>query len=789
MTIFYRYRLAIFLVLAVVFAAGALTVADLALVVTSRFNGRRWNLPSRIYSDVETVSDGLNMPEDQFVRKLHRLLYASTTVAVSRPGEFRASQGRVEVWLRSFDELGRHFDGYPVTIRFSGGKVVSLETPQKDRLTSVVLEPELIGSIYDRKLEDRTLVLLSDVPRPLIDAILEREDRGFYHHGGISFRRTLGAFVADIRHHGAAQGGSTLTQQLVKNLYLSPQRTIKRKVIEAMMATVLDACYSKDDILQAYLNEIYLGQRGSISITGVGEASKFYFGKNVANLDVAECAMLAGMIASPGRFNPWRHPDRCRARRDGVLKMMLDDRKITPEQYPQALAEPLTPLAGPPQRVQAPHFVDFVEQQLSEKYGAKLRRDGLQIYTTLNVDLQQEAQAAISNGLDRLQRTYPRIARAAHQGDTLQGALIVLDPQTGAVKALVGGRDYALSQFNRVTQAHRQPGSLFKPFVYCAAFANRTLSPPITPATILIDSPITLVWGQGGPDQRWTPHNDDNQYRGPISVRRALELSVNIPAVRVAVRTGLDSVVSTARACGITSRLQGYPSLALGSFDVSPMEIAAAYSIFADGGVRVEPDAIVGIADASGKVLQRNETPLQRVLPPDAVFLTNSLMQGVVNRGTGGGIRARGIQGVLAGKTGTTNEERDAWFIGFSPRILAAVWVGFDDNRPVKLSGSQAAVPIFADFIKNVPSNLLSEKFPVPADIVTAQIDPETGMLVTPYCPETMTEAFIQGTAPTQYCTVHGIGGTSPGVPEQVPPPGVPAVPVAAAPGSSGPLP
>ncbi|HKB70421.1 MAG TPA: PBP1A family penicillin-binding protein [Thermoanaerobaculia bacterium] len=754
MGFFRRYRTAIVLGASIAFAAGALSIAYLTSVVTSRFNGRRWNLPSRIYSDVETLAPGLELTPDALVEKLGRLYYAPVDGAPEHAGQYHAAKNAVEVWLHSFSDIGRRFEGFPVRIDFAAGKIRSITTLDGDQVSSVVVEPELLGSVFDKKLEDRTLVRLSDVSKPLIDAILTREDRDFYRHGGVSLRRIAAALVNDVRHGSASQGGSTLTQQLVKNLYLSPRRTIKRKVVEAMMAVILDASYSKEEILQAYLNEIYLGQRGAISITGVGEASRYYFGKNVSDLDVAESAALAGMIASPGRFNPFRYPERCRARRDALLRMMLDAGRIDRDQFDRAAAEPLTPSTRPPARVQAPHFVNFVENQLQEKYGEKLGTEGLQIFTTLDVDLQQRAQKSVTDGLANLEKTYRRLRIASAHGP-LQGALIVIDPGTGAVKALVGGRDYALSQFNRVTQAHRQPGSLFKPFVYLAAFSRRDLPEPITPASILLDAPITLVWGKGEENERWTPHNDDNQYRGPISARRALEMSVNVPTVRVAVRTGLDTVVAAARAAGISSRLRGYPSLALGAFEISPMEIASAYCALADEGVRVEPNAIAGVTDASGKILERRETPLKRVLPPDAVFLVDSLMQGVVNRGTGGGVRSRGVRGVLAGKTGTTNDGRDAWFIGFSPKILAAVWVGFDDNRGLNLSGSQAAVPIFADFIKGVPSNLLSETFPAPADIVTAEIDPETGMLVTPFCPQTMTEVFLSGTAPVRYCTVH----------------------------------
>jgi penicillin-binding protein 1B len=320
----------------------------------------------------------------------------------------------------------------------------------------------------------------------------------------------------------------------------------------------------------------------------------------------------------------------------------------------------------------------------------------------------------------------------------------------------VGGRDYRVSQFNRVTQAHRQPGSLFKPFVFLAAFGRRDLPSPVTPATIFVDSPITVEWDKRQEDQRWTPRNYDGQYRGPISARRAVELSINIPTVRAALTAELSYVVAAARATGIDSKLRPYPSVALGAFEISPMEIAAAYGVFANSGVRVEPFAIVGVETSDGQLLDRKETPLTQALPADAVFLVDSLLRGAVDRGTAAGARAGGLGGVLAGKTGTTNDGRDAWFVGFSPRMLTAIWVGYDDNRGLNLSGSQAAVPIFAEFSRAIPSQYSAENFPVPSNIVTADIDPETGYLVTAGCPQRMTEVFIQGTAPTQRCPVHG---------------------------------
>jgi penicillin-binding protein 1B len=561
--------------------------------------------------------------------------------------------------------------------------------------------------------------------------------------------------VANFSGGSLQQGGSTLTQQLVKNLYLTPRKTLRRKAVEAVMAVILDARYPKDEIFAAYLNEIYLGQRGSIAVTGVGEAARYYFGKDVADLDLPESATLAGMIKAPNAYSPFKNPEKTKARRDLVLRMLAEEEKITADELSAALATPLVARTARREYTAAPHFVDFVKAQLAEAYGEKLRTEGLQIFTTLDVDLQQAAQRAVTEGLAGLEKKFSRLARASAR-EPLQGALIALEPQTGAVRALVGGRDYRLSQFNRVTQARRQPGSLFKPFVYLAAFARRDLTPPVTPATILSDSPVTILWDERQEHQQWTPRNYDVGFRGPMSARRALELSINVPTVRVSVAAGLPTVVAAARAAGIGSRLRPYPALSLGAFEISPMEIASGFSVFANSGVRVEANSIVGVMTEEGEVLDRKDVPLSPALPADAVFLVNSLMRGAVDRGTATGARAGGVRGCLAGKTGTTNDGRDAWFIGFSPRFLAAVWVGYDDNRGLHLSGTDAAVPLFAAFSKAVPPSAFAECFPVPSNVVTAEIDPETGGLATEVCPKRLTEVFISGTEPTRSCAAHG---------------------------------
>ena len=751
----YRHRVPILAVTGGLVLAGLVVIGYFTSVVVSRFEGRRWTLPSRIYSDVLAIRVGDGGSPEKLAAKLDRLLYQHDDEAPRRPGHYRRDGVSLDVFTRSFRYPGHDFAGFRATVEFAGGQISSLRDAAGDRIPAVIVEPELLGSVYGEDVEDRTLVRLSEIPKTLTDAILVTEDRDFYRHAGVSIRRTFGAVFANMRG-SATQGGSTLTQQLVKNLYLSPERTLKRKAIEAILALILDARYSKDEIFEAYLNEIYLGREGSIAITGVGEAARHYFGKEAADLDLAESATIAAIIKAPNVYSPLRNPARALQRRDLVLRLMREEKKVDDAALKQALAEPLRPkpVSRTASQTKAPHFVDFVKGELAERYGEKLKTEGLQIYTTLDVDLQQAGQRAVAEGLAGLEKKYRRLAQAARQAP-LQGALIMLEPQTGGVRVLVGGRDYGRSQFNRVTQAHRQPGSLFKPFVYLAAFARRDLPRPVTPATILRDDPITVVWDRREAEQQWTPRNYDNSFRGPMTARQALELSINIPTVRVALAAGLPTVLATARAAGIHSPLRPYPSIALGAFEISPMEIASAYGVFANSGVRIEPYAIVGVMTGDGTVLDRKETALKPALPADAVFLVDSLLRGAVDRGTGNGARAGVPKGVLAGKTGTTNDGRDAWFVGFSPRFLAAVWVGYDDNRAVHLSGSQGAVPLFADFARSVPPQYFLDNFPVPSDIVTAEVDPASGELAGPACPRRMTEVFIAGTAPTTECPLH----------------------------------
>jgi penicillin-binding protein 1B len=737
----------------------ALVVAYYERVVSRTMEGRRWNIPTRLYSDAWVLRPGDAVGPDDVERRLARLRYAPVTVPPVGGGQYLLSRSRIVVGVNPRETAYGAFPGVGVQIDFSGRRIARLKREGDGApLPYVVFEPEIVGSVFDRKMEDRTLVKLERVPKVVVDAILTIEDRDFFSHSGLAPKRLVGAVLQGVVRRRSVRGTSTLTQQLVKNLFLTPERTLRRKAVEALLAVIVDAKYGKEEILETYLNEIYLGQRGSVSVTGVEEAARFYFGKPVSQLNLPEAAMLAGLISSPGRYSPFRNPERARARRALVLKGMLEERKIDRAAHDAALEAPLTRASRPANLIEAPHFVDFVLTQVKESR-SDLSGAGLSLYTTLDPDMQAAAQAAVQKGLEDLEKRFRKL-RTKEGEEPLQAALIALDPHTGSIRALVGGRDYQVSQFNRVVQARRQPGSLFKPFVFLAALERRDLVPPVTPVTILQDSPIALVFGKTE-DQTWSPRNYDGKFLGPVTVRKALEESRNIPTVRLAVwetgggKTLLTDVIGAARSAGITSRMKAYPSLALGSFECTPMEIAAAYCVFANGGILVKPNALLGLVGPEGRRIDRTDVPLKRAADAAAVAVLDSMLEGVVNRGTGASARRLGAQGVFAGKTGTTNDGRDAWFVGFSPRLLVAVWVGFDDNRGLNLSGSAAAVPIYSEFVRQLPSHFFEEPFPEVPGVVRASVDPTTGMLVTEECPTSVNELFIAGTEPTERCTVH----------------------------------
>src|SRR5688500_15955251 len=719
------------------------------VVITRKFeSAARWDLPSRVYSDSTPLVPGVAYARAVLEPKLNHVGYREVKKRVENPGEYRYVGDDLEIFLNNFEYPDMEFHAMPVLVEMNGATVKSIKRVTDGiTLRGARIEPELITSIYDNNMEDRVPVALDAVPKTLIDAIVTTEDRGFYGHTGVSVRGVLRAIWWNVRHDSTV-GGSTLTQQLVKNLFLSPDRKYRRKAIEAVMAVLLEIRYSKDEILEAYLNEIYLGQNGSVQILGVQQASQVYFGKKVTYLTLPESATLAQMISSPNVHSPLRNPKRARTRRDMVLELMRETGKISEREYAEATASPLTVTRFPKTSRSAPFFVDLVLKQLRETYvETQLKTEGLRIFTSLDTIMQRSAEEALDHGLSSLSKKYKSIRTSE---TPLEGVVVTIQPGTGYVKALVGGRSYSKTQFNRAIQAKRQPGSLFKPFVYITAMDPSRGEQALTASSILDDSPISVQAGSGV----WRPQNYDNRFHGRVTVREALAHSYNIPAVRAAIDAGVPNVIRMAANIGVESRLEPYPSVSLGSFEVTPLEIAFAYSVFANLGVKAEPISILAVVRRDGK-LENREVKMKRVAPASVTYVMNDMLKDVFTYGTAGKARSLGFRRPFAGKTGTTSNYRDAWFVGYSPQVLSLVWIGFDDGRNLRLAGGDACIPIWTAHMNRIGGLIPDVDWKMPDDITRREIDPESGLLATPWCPESRGEIYVSGTEPATVCSLH----------------------------------
>jgi len=751
----WRHSAGIAFTVMVVFVAVIGYVGYTYAVITKRFESSRlWDLPSRIYSDATPIVPGVNYPRALLEPKLNHAGYHEVRMRVSNPGEYRYVGGDLEIYLQNFEYPDIEFRALPVVIDFDGPIVRSVKRLDDGvTLRGIRIEPELITSIYNNEMEDRVPVSLNAVPKPLVDAIVATEDRDFFKHEGISLRGIARAAVNDIRRGTLAEGGSTITQQLVKNLFLSPERRFSRKAVEALMAVLLEARYTKEEILEAYLNVIYLGNNGSVQMLGVEQASEVYFGKKVTYLSLPEAATLAGMIHQPNVLSPLKYPERAKGRRDVVLGLMVQQGKITRLDYDAAVASPLSVTRFPKTSRSAPFFIDLVMKELHETYvDTQLKTEGLRIFTTLDTIMQRSAEQALDRGIADLNRRYRHIRTSEVP---LEGVVITIQPGSGYVKALVGGRNYSKTQFNRAIQARRQPGSLFKPFVYVTAMDPARGQQAFTAATVLDDEPIAIPSGNAV----WRPQNYDNRFHGRVSVRKALALSYNIPAVRAAVDAGVPNVIRTAANIGVHSKLQPYPSISLGSFEVTPLEIAYAYSVFANLGVKAEPVSILAVVQRDGTVKETRNVKMRRVAPASVCYVMNDVLKDVFNYGTAARARDMGFEHAYAGKTGTTSNYRDAWLIGYSPRILSLVWIGFDDGRTVRLAGGEACLPIWTAHMNRIDGLVPDVDWRRPEDVIEREVDPLSGMLATPYCPETRGEIFVEGTEPQQVCPLHAGSG------------------------------
>ncbi len=643
--------------------------------------------------------------------------------------------------------------GHPVRLVIQDGQVSHiLRLPDEKEAEPVSLEPPLVGGLLATSRQVREWISFEKIPQHFLDAVLAVEDHRFYQHIGVDPLAIMRAAWENMKGGGVRQGGSTITQQLAKNLFYTHQRTFVRKIRESIAALVLETKYSKEAILESYLNEIYLGQSGSVAVYGVGEGAHYYFGKSLQELTIPEAALLAGMIKGPNTYAPVKDPARAKKRRDVVLLRLKQEGKLTDKQYQAAVSTPIRAATLQKGLTDAPYFVDYLLSQLEDAAQSDAQA-GLRIFTTLDPELQRIAEETVSAGLTRLESRYRFLTSRSGE---LQGALVALDPKTGSVRAMVGGRDYRVSQFNHAVQAKRQAGSLFKPFVYLAAFERSVESkdPVITPATLLDDSPISFANGE----TPWSPQNYDRKFHGQVTVRTALEQSLNIPAVRVAQTVGVPRIIEMIRRLGVKGPMDEDLSFALGTSDVSLLEMTGAFAALAQEGRFVPPTGVKALAgDRPGEFLMEAAPEPAQVFSPQSAYLVTSTLKGVVDRGTAAQAKAMGLTAPVAGKTGTTDDHRDAWFIGYTPDIVIGVWVGYDDGATLKLTGAQAALPIWVEFFQKAIAISIND-FPVPAGIVSRMIDPQTTQLATSYCPEAREEIFIEGTEPTIFCEVHSPG-------------------------------
>ena len=712
-------------------------VAYLTVTIQERLSQRKWSIPSRVYSDSDYLFPGKKVSKSDFVEMLKLRGYKQYSHRPQRPGGYWSGRGWVEVYLRDFQYPDRNFEGFRLKVTFTRNRIRSLKKNNRP-LNLVEIEPVEIAQLFGPQRESRYLVSYDQLPKYLIDAVVTIEDKRFFEHRGIDWRGILRALWVDIKHRSVVQGGSTLTQQLVKNYFLEPKRSFVRKAKEAVMSIIIETLYSKEEILEMYMNEIYMGQKGGVSINGMGEASRYFFGHGVSDLTLGEAATLAGIIRAPNYYSPFSNPELAKKRRNLVLEKMLKAGKISREEYEEALAEPVVPSRIPSPVRKAPYYVDFLKRQLQELYPKKvLTSMGLRIFTTLNPYFQMCARKALREELSRLEKEYPALVPKGDQ-QPLQAAMVVVQPKTGAILAMVGGRDYRYSSFNRAVDAHRQPGSAFKPFVYLAALDE------FTPVSMLEDEPVKYRVG----GKTWVPRNYDGKYHGRVTVRTALEQSLNAATVNMAMEVGLNKIIDTVKQLGVKSELKPYPSLTLGAFEMTPLELARAYCVLANEGQIPYLLTLRDVVNEKGEVEEKRNIGFKTICSPAKAFVITKMLEGVVQYGTGRRLKSYGITFPCAGKTGTTSDYRDAWFAGYTSDILVVVWVGYDDNRNTHLSGSRGALPIWANFMNRIKNRINPRPFVMPPGVVSVWVKVNVDWPPSWQRPVAYEEYFLKGTEP-----------------------------------------
>jgi len=757
-----------------VFFAVGFYLAQLYGEISALIEQRRAALTSAIFSAPFPIRAGDDLDRSGLLDRLAQLSY-SPVPSADAPGEYTRTKNAIAIYLRSFKAGAKEYPAEIVRVRLQGTRIAGVADSFGVAKSEAMLEPEVIGRLLPGGAAQRVEVQLGQLKPYLPKGLLANEDRFFYYHPGIDPIRIVEAAISDFRSHRLAQGASTLTQQLARTFLERRERTLSRKFKELAVAAVLEIRLSKNEILERYINDVPMGEYEGTPIEGMPQAARYFFNKDLSEVTPAEAATLIGMIQAPTLYDPRRHPDTCRKRRDVVLGVMKGAGVIDDATFAAAVATPIQ-ITKPPGLRRAPYFDDYVTAFVTKIPGFDGHLEGLKVYTTLDTELQADAVDAVTTNIAALEKNHKRLRRAKADG-RLQTSMVAMDAETGAIRAMIGGRDYSESQFNRAANAERQPGSAFKPIVYLAALDpdRAPFSPPLTLASVLPDEPMTF--------NGWTPANYERTYQPQVTVVQALYESLNVPTAYVGNELGPATIVKTAHEMGIHEDLQAYLPISIGADETTLLELTSAYQVFATEGEQSPPYAVESVVDAKGHQIYLHEDQSNRIIRPAVAYLITGALKAVLRYGTGASAGRLGLDFPAAGKTGTTQDYKDAYFIGYTPAIVCGVWVGFDQPESLGLTGAQAALPAWVQFMQDAaPAD--PEDFPEPSGITMANIDLESGGLATPACPKQFPLPFLIGTAPTQMCPLHG------GILASVPPSAAPVFGMTpTTPGSTSPAP
>ncbi|MEW6310883.1 penicillin-binding protein 1B [Stutzerimonas balearica] len=701
-------------------------------IVQEKFSGKRWTIPAKVYARPLELFVGQKLAKDDFLAELDALGYRREK-AVAGPGGVSVAGNNVEMQTRGFQFYEGAEESRRIRVRFSGDFVAGLNSADGSSLAVARLEPVLIGGLYPAHNEDRILIKLDQVPPYLVQTLVAVEDREFFEHFGVSPKSIARAVWVNLTAGAVRQGGSTLTQQLVKNFYLTNERSLTRKATEAMMAVLLELHYDKQEILEAYLNEVFLGQDGRRAIHGFGLASQYFFGQPLAELKLHQIALLVGMVKGPTYYNPRRHPERALERRNLVLDLLAEQQVVDPAEVAAAKQKPLgITQRGSMADSSYPAFLDLVKRQLREDYREEdLTEEGLRVFTSFDPILQLKAEQAMSDTLKRLGKG----------GEAVEGAMLVTNPETGEIQAMLGSRQPGYAGFNRALDAVRPIGSLIKPVIYLTALERPS---QYTLTSLLEDEPFSV---KGADGQVWRPQNYDRKAHGTVYLYQALANSYNLSTTRLGLDLGVPNVLKTLQRLGVSVDWPAYPSMLLGAGALRPIEVADVYQTLANGGFNTPLRGIRSVLTAEGEPLKRYPFQIQQRFDPGAIYLTQRAMQRVMHEGTGRSAYNQLPRSLnLAGKTGTTNDLRDSWFAGFSQDLLAVVWLGRDDNGKTSLTGATGALRVWTDFMRRADPLPLNS--PLPENVVQVWVDSRTGQGTDERCPGAVQMPYIRGSEP-----------------------------------------